>query len=278
MTNKKLTLSIVIPVFNEQDYLEDCLDSIAAQIDMPDEVLVIDNNCTDRSMEIARRYPFVTIIRERRQHQSYAQQTGFNRAKSEILGRIDADTVLPENWVASVKQHFLADPQLKAVTGTPWPYDVFSKHVSAAVFMFYHQLAGQLAGVQMIWGANAALRRSAWSEIKDRVQLGANIWEDYDLSLLINDKRAVKLAKDLEVGSSFRTIHEPLADQIEWQFRMVRTFYRRRSLGLTILVGLCWGTMMIFYPLTILDERVLKPLFSFEEQRREVLDSTPLVD
>lgn len=278
MLNKTLTLTLVIPVYNEENYLADCLDSVAAQSERPDEVIVVDNNSTDRSVEIARRYPFVTLIRERRQHQSYAQQTGFNAAKSEILGRIDADTILPENWVEAVKKHFAAEPGLEALTGTPWPYDVFSKRPSAAIFMFYHQLAGRLAGVQMIWGANAALRKSVWDKLKNHVQLGADIWEDYDLALLIGDKRTVKLAADLEVGSSFRTIHEPFWSQVEWQFRMVRTFYRRRSLALTVLLGLCWGTMVIFYPLALLDERVLKPLFDFEEQRREVLDPTPLTD
>jgi glycosyltransferase involved in cell wall biosynthesis len=278
MANKKLTLSIVIPVFNEEDYLSDCLDSIAAQSEVPDEVIVVDNNCTDASTEIAGKYPFVKIIKETKQHQAFAQKTGFNLAGGEILGRIDADTVLPENWVKAVKQHFADDPDLQAVTGTPWPYDVFSKRLSAAIFMFYHNLASWLAGRQMIWGANAAIRASAWRGIKDKVLQRADIWEDYDLSLLMNNEKAIKLAKNLEVGTSFRTIHKPFFKQAQWQFRIVRTFYYRRSLALTILLGLCWSTMIVFYPLALFDERILKPLFGFKEERREILEPTALPD
>ena len=54
----KLTLSIVIPVFNEQRYIKACLDSIAAQTVKPDEVIVVDNNSTDKTVQIAKKYKF----------------------------------------------------------------------------------------------------------------------------------------------------------------------------------------------------------------------------
>ena len=95
MTNKTLTLSIVIPAYNEENYLRACLDSIAAQTVMPDKVIVVDNNSTDKTVALARSYDFVTLVHERQQHQSFAQATGFNLASSDIIGRIDADSILP---------------------------------------------------------------------------------------------------------------------------------------------------------------------------------------
>lgn len=278
MVSKKLTLSIVIPVFNEEGHLADCLDSIAAQTEIPDEVIVVDNNSTDASVEIARSYPFVKILHEHRQHQAFAQKTGFDNATSAILGRIDADTVLPENWVQKVKLEFEKNPGVKAITGTPWPYDMFAKKGAVAIFMFYHGLASRLAGQQMIWGANAAFRASTWRKIREQVLQRADIWEDYDLSLLIKDKKAVKLVKDLEVGTSFRTVHKSFSAQAEWQFRIVRTFYLRRSLTRTIMLGICWSTMALLYPLAVLDHRVLKAVFDFKEHRREILEAPALID
>jgi glycosyltransferase involved in cell wall biosynthesis len=278
MVSKKLTLSIVIPVFNEEDHLADCLDSIAAQGEAPDEVIVVDNNSIDASVEVAKRYPFVKLLHEPNQHQAFAQKTGFDQAKGEILGRIDADTVLPENWTQRVKQYFASEPGLKAITGTPLPYDVYSERASRAVFSFYHALASHIAGQQMIWGANAAFRASEWRKIRTRVLQRADIWEDYDLSLLMEEKNAVKLVKDIEVGASFRAIHKPFLAQAEWQFRVIRTFYYRRPLYLTLLLALCWSTLAILYPLTVLDHKVFKPAFDFKERRREVLEPTALVD
>ena len=54
MAQKALTLSIVIPVFNEERYIKACLDSIAAQTVKLDEVIVVDNNSTDKTVLIAK--------------------------------------------------------------------------------------------------------------------------------------------------------------------------------------------------------------------------------
>ena len=60
---KKLTLSIVIPVFNEQDHLKACLSAIAAQTVIPDEVLVVDNNSTDSSAAIAANTARMAVVK-----------------------------------------------------------------------------------------------------------------------------------------------------------------------------------------------------------------------
>ena len=63
MTAKKaLTLSIVIPVYNEQDQIKGCLDAIKNQTIAPQEVIVVDNNSNDNSIAIAKKYAFVRII------------------------------------------------------------------------------------------------------------------------------------------------------------------------------------------------------------------------
>lgn len=278
INSKKLTLSIVIPVYNEEDYIADCLDSIAAQSEAPDEVIIVDNNCTDRSIQIARNYPFVKIIQEKNQHQAFAQKTGFDCARSDILGRIDADTVLPQDWIKKVKQIFASNPGLDALTGGPEPYDVLLKRMAVSVFMFYHTLASRIAGTQMIWGANAALRKSAWLKIRNQVLQRADIWEDYDLSLLIGGQNLILFIEGIDVGSSFRKIDEPFLKQVKWHFRAIRTFYYHSSPVKTVLLLPCWVSLLVFYPVVLLHSRFLKPLFGFREQRREILESTAIVD
>src|SRR6266404_9608138 len=106
MLSKTLTLTIVIPAYNEQGYIKACLDSIKNQSEAPNEVIVVDNNSTDKTVEIARKYSFVKVIHEKRQHQVFAQAAGFNLAKGDIIGRIDADSVLPADWVRKIKAAF----------------------------------------------------------------------------------------------------------------------------------------------------------------------------
>ncbi|MDQ6624161.1 MAG: glycosyltransferase family 2 protein, partial [Verrucomicrobiota bacterium] len=53
-------VSVIIPVFNGERYLAEAIESVRAQDYAPMEILVIDDESTDRSAEIARSFPDVT--------------------------------------------------------------------------------------------------------------------------------------------------------------------------------------------------------------------------
>jgi glycosyltransferase involved in cell wall biosynthesis len=258
MINKKLTLSIVIPVYNEENYLKNCLDSIVSQVSQPDEVIVVDNNSTDASVEIAKSYPFVTILRESQQHQSFAQKTGFNAAKGDIIGRIDADSVLPIDWVQRVKDEFLSDRSLVGLTGSTVPYDVQSKKASVSIFRFYINYASKLAETRMLWGANCAFRRTAWLEVRDKVLQRPDIWEDFDLSFCLAGQGKIKCISDLVVPTSFRSAHKSLISQTRYQYRAVRTFRIRTGHVKATMLMLVWLTMYGLYPATLIDRYIFK--------------------
>src|SRR5579885_2998873 len=111
-----LTLSIVIPVYNEEHHIKACLDAIATQTVKPDEVIVVDNNCTDNTVKIAKTYSFVKVVPEPVQGRTAARNCGFNTATCDIIGRIDADSILLPNWVERVLVDF-SDPTVSGVTG-----------------------------------------------------------------------------------------------------------------------------------------------------------------
>ncbi|MBX4188906.1 glycosyltransferase [Candidatus Saccharibacteria bacterium] len=259
MTKKSLTLSIVIPVYNEQDYLKACLDSIAAQAVMPDEIIIVDNNSTDRSLQIAARYPFVRIIKEPRQHQSYAQKTGFDAATTDIIGRIDADSILPADWVENVIEHFSKNSDLVAITGGTLPYDMAARNASSRVFAGYNILSSLIAGSRMLWGANCALRRDSWQKVSQKVTTRSNIWEDYDLSFCLAPYGNVTKVHDIDVGSSFRAVHKPLSAQTEYQIRCLRTFRLHTGYLRTLALALVWSSMYLIYFFVLLDRFVLSP-------------------
>ncbi len=265
MNKDSLTLTIVIPVFNEERYLKACLEAIAAQSEKPDEVIVVNNNSTDKSVEIAKSFKFVKVIDEARQHQSFAQSAGFDAAKSDILGRIDADSMLPPDWVEKVKNTFAAKPDIVALTGAGRPYDVVLDGFGRAVFRFYNWLASSLGGTRMLWGSNCAIRRSAWLKVKNKTSLGDKYWEDQDLSFCLAAIGPIYLLKGLEIATSFRAVHEPFWRQISYQFRSVRVFYRRRGFFIAALYTLLWYTMVPLFFVVMFDSYVLKPLTHFKE-------------
>jgi len=100
--------SIIIPAYNAQDTLQICLNSIMA-LDYPKnkiQVILVDNNSTDATQSIARRYPII-ILHEKHIKSSYAaRNVGIENAKGEILAFTDADCVVSPKWLSNlISQH-----------------------------------------------------------------------------------------------------------------------------------------------------------------------------
>jgi len=257
MADKSLTLTIVIPAYNEQDYIALCLRSIEAQSVMPDEVIVVDNNSTDDTVKIAERFKFVKILKESRQHQVFAQAAGFNAATSDILGRIDADSVLPADWVKNVKGAFAAQNTV-AVTGGPEPYDVILIRGGKFIFYTFFFLVRLVVGHWMLWGSNCAFRRSAWEEAKNQMLMRADIWEDYDLALCFEQYGQIRFMKKIKVGNSFRVGHTSPWHQLEYQIRAVRTFWLKLNPFQALLLTFLWLMVILVSPIPLLDKILVK--------------------
>ena len=183
-----LTLSIVIPAYNEERHLVDCLEAIARQTVAPDEVIVVNNNSIDRTAEIARNYPFVTVVNEAKQGMIFARDKGFKVAKGDILGRIDADARISENWVEEVKR-VLSNPMVAAVSGPGITYTLppsISEYRSTLWSRVYIFDVHGLFRVPVLWGSNMAIRKSAWKTIEKQTSKDEKIvHEDQDISFLL---------------------------------------------------------------------------------------------
>ena len=58
-----MKVSLIIPTYNEEDYIAACLESVMNQEYVPDEIIVVNNNSHDCTVDIASRYP-VRVIHE----------------------------------------------------------------------------------------------------------------------------------------------------------------------------------------------------------------------
>ncbi len=188
----KLTVSVVIPTYNESRDIAKCLDSLMRQTIMPNEIIVVDNNSTDNTAEIASTYKLVRIIKEKQKGITYARTAGFNAAKCDIIARIDADTIACDIWIESIIDKFSkADESLGGITGK-----VAVRELSPSnTFMFspIHFLWRKLGDIvihptvgKIMSGHNMAIRKSVWDKISHLVHLGdKDINEDVDLSLFV---------------------------------------------------------------------------------------------
>jgi len=182
-----MKVSIVIPVYNEAEHLSACLQAIARQTVRPFEVIVVDNNSTDGTAAIAAAYDFVTVLHEPRQGVLHARTRGFDAARGDIIGRIDADSLLPRDWVASVQQVF-SDNSVDAVSGVALYYNVAASSMFNAIDIFFRRrLSWQLRDRVYLWGANMALRREAWQRIKPALCNRGGMHEDYDIAIHLQE-------------------------------------------------------------------------------------------
>lgn len=92
-------LSVVVPVYNVEDYLAECLDSILAQTFDDLEILLVDDGSTDGSVALAKRYvrrhPQVRMIRQANAGLGAARNTGVRHVNGELLAFVDSDDAIP---------------------------------------------------------------------------------------------------------------------------------------------------------------------------------------
>jgi glycosyltransferase involved in cell wall biosynthesis len=97
LKGKKNLVSVVIPVYNGERYLAECLDSVFSQTWPSIETIVVDDGSTDRSVEIASKDSRVRLIRQSNRDVSAARNAGIQAAKGEFIALFDYDDLwLPE--------------------------------------------------------------------------------------------------------------------------------------------------------------------------------------
>jgi glycosyltransferase involved in cell wall biosynthesis len=182
-----MKISLVIPVYNEAEQLGACLQAIARQTVMPYEVIVVDNNSTDGTAAVAAAYDFVTLLHEPRQGVVHARTRGFDAAHGDIIGRIDGDSLLPADWVASVRAVF-ANRKVDAISGAAFYYNVAAAPLFNAIDLFFRRrLSWQLKDRVYLWGANMAIRRKAWQRVRPALCNRAGLHEDYDIAIHLQE-------------------------------------------------------------------------------------------
>lgn len=227
MSAKPLTLSIVIPVYNEERYLADCLKSIKNQSVQPDEVIIVNNNSSDKSMQIASKFSFVKTAHEHKQGVPFARSRGFDLAQGDIIARIDADSRLPDDWIKKVKQEF-TDAGVAAVTGPAGGYDM---PLAGLNWLPHHLLCMALYYLPpphpFLFGFNMAVRNSAWRQVRSETCQSPAVHEDLDLAIHLHQKGLkIKYSRNLRLSASGRRYSDRLPDF--WRYMQVyrQTFKR----------------------------------------------------
>lgn len=105
-------VSIIVPVYNAEKYIEECLYSLIRQTYHDIEIILIDDGSRDHSSEICEKYSLqdsrINLIQQQNAGVSAARNTGIDRARGEYIMFCDSDDVVHPQWV---EQHLRAQKE-----------------------------------------------------------------------------------------------------------------------------------------------------------------------
>ena len=107
---KSATITIIIPVFNVENFVKETLLSVKNQISPSDEVIIIDDGSTDNSFNILNNFRDLNgwkIIQTRNQGLGLTRNFGRSLAKSEYVYFLDSDDVIKDNLIDQIRRIIL---------------------------------------------------------------------------------------------------------------------------------------------------------------------------
>lgn len=203
----KPAVSVVIPAHNEEKNISKCLESLMHQSEKPDEIIVVNNNSTDRTAEIASKFPGVRVINETKKGITYARTRGFNEAKYEIIARTDADTIVSRDWVKTIKDYFSTHPKTYGIQGVSATLELSPGNTFwfKWVGILLRKLGDSHVGVgrRIMFGHNMAIRKEAWDKTAKYMHMDeSQVNEDVDLSLFVMRVGDIDFCPDLLVKTN----------------------------------------------------------------------------
>jgi glycosyltransferase involved in cell wall biosynthesis len=199
MTSPEL-VSVIVPVYNGERFLETCLTSLLAQDHPGIQVIVVDDGSTDGSAELAERFaPEVRVLRRPHEGLGASRNAGIEAATGSLVGFCDAD-----DWwkphKATVQVAYLAEhPEVDLVLCRQ--DTVVEPGTDAPDWLIPDQVYGDLDGVSP---TSALFRRSMFDTVRYRTDMQVGT----DFNLLVRARSAGFTIAVLDQSLRVRRIHD----------------------------------------------------------------------
>ena len=190
------TISIVIPAFNEEHYILDCLDALS-RINIPHgeriELIVVNNASTDRTQRWLDILGIRTVF-ESKKGLVFARAAGIKAARGTYVFQTDADSYVPRDWIA----HTLPALKKEGIAGITGPilYQITTTHW---LMVLYWQLSLWRRGAPTSQrsGAFIAYRKDSVRKVIERCCLYGDAGEDQRLCLFLEKHGRVDYLRTL---------------------------------------------------------------------------------
>ena len=211
-------ISFIIPCYNEEKHIRDCIQSIKNEVEdyYPFyEIIVIDNNCTDNTANIALEEG-VRVITEKRKGVVFARQAGYENAMYDLIANIDADSKLTNGWVNTALKHIRPD-DVVAVTGPLIYEDTIYLRMLTRFYYYIAFISNKFVGV-FLQGGNCLIKKKYLDKLGG-YDLNIQFYgEDTMTAKRLKPFGKIKLVMNLNILSSSRRLREQGIIKTTWLY------------------------------------------------------------
>lgn len=230
----KIQVSVVIPAFNEEKYIEDTLFSLLTseqKTNLNYEVILVNNNSTDKTLELAEKFKQgmnLKIITETKQGRGAARARGFREAKGEFILSTDADINVYSGWIETLvgglkNESVAVTTPCRVVDRSAFTNLIFN--LSLPVSMFLYRI---LFGHFWLSGFSFGIKRSAYSAAGG-FDPALHAQEDTDLSFKVAKVGKIKYLNKPIIVSGRRLKNGVLSAWLEYFTSYINVFYKKQN-------------------------------------------------
>lgn len=286
-------ISVIVPVYNRENKIRRCVDSIRKQTYQDLEIILVDDGSKDDSLQVCRQMheedSRIKVLHQENAGVSAARNYGMANATGEYIAFVDSDDMIPENYYASMievadkygkQYHIMTGAELSTENGVESVRCYQDEELSFVVMKEIPTLLRTLL-VHSIW--NALFRSEVIRAAKLEFKVGMNFGEDFlfhvqylrnateDGVVVLN---RVYYQYCLEVGESLtQKYHPQYFEYNQWTYEAVEKLCRQACVtrdGWRIVEEMYWGTCNLALKQTM-DKNNIPSLIARVRRTREIL-------
>jgi len=200
-------VSVIIPVYNGEKTVSQCLDSVLRQTYSNYEVIVVDNNSTDKTKKIIgefqKKYKNLFYFFEPINSVGRARNLGIKNSKGEILCFTDCDCILPLNWIEDLTEQIISGEE-KVVAGSEknLAENYWTKQIQKNNYLF-EQRVFENNYIENLDGKNFAIEKNLM--LKVIFDSDIKMLDDFDLYMRLKKLSKVRFLPEVRVGHYHRS-------------------------------------------------------------------------
>lgn len=186
-------ISVIIPTYNEEKYIEKCLESLKKCETSDYEIIIVDGKSTDKTVKICGGYTDRILIEDKKEGIAIARNKGVEIARGDIVAFLDADSVPSEGWLDAIEDSFKNDT---IAAGGPIEHGIKWLDFLYKMLFYSNVLHKTLLNICIIYENNSAWRKERFLELQGFRNF---IGEGFDICI-----RARKYAKKIKINGNMK--------------------------------------------------------------------------